>query len=347
VADESDKTSIVGQRVFAGRWRIDGKLGGGGMGSVLLAFDLKNHTHAALKMLGVEHADNAEIVTRFEREARLLAKLDHPGLVPLIAVDSHEGVPFIVMKRLEGQTLHDLLGQRGTLPLSEVLPLVRQLASALDYLHSRGVVHRDLKPANIIVDANGRATIVDFGISQQSNVTRLTLPGLVVGTPMYMAPEQVVTDEVGPATDLYSLGLITWELLVGEHPFGHNDAEHLLVQQVMHTIPLASERNPSVPVTVAQVIKKALEKKPEARHATVLAFADELAHHGRLDKTTSEPDPTTVTAGDQLPTRVFEEQELVRSAANRVPTPLNPVAMVALVGAASALIAALWFAFGR
>lgn len=340
-----DKTNVVHQQVLAGRYRVDGRLGEGGMGSVLMCLDLTTKQHVAVKMLGLDLVDKPEFVTRFDREARLLAKLNHPGLVPLIAVDSHEGAPFIVMKLIEGQTLDRLIKERKRLSVRQALPLVQQLASALDFLHARGVVHRDLKPANIMVDANDHLTLVDFGISQQKNTTRLTLPGLVLGTPLYMAPEQILTDEAGPSADIYALALLTWVMLVGEHPFAREERrESMFTRQVMEVPAFADALNPAVPAPVAQVLQRSLEKDPALRHPTAMDFYGDLARSNGFDSTTSEPDLPRSVSGDTAPsvgqgaTVVFTRDQTVVDP----PQPAGPTtAMVLAVVGVAVVLAAL------
>ena len=340
--EPGDKTQVMPQLVLAGRWRVDGRLGEGGMGSVLLGFDLTTSQHVAIKMLGLDLVDRAEFVTRFEREARLLAKLHHPNLVPLIAVDKHEGAPFFVMKRVPGQTLDRLIKERGKLTARQAFPLIRQLAEALDFLHARGVVHRDLKPANIMVGDDDRLTLVDFGISQQNNTTRLTMPGMVVGTPLYMAPEQITSDEAGPAADLYALAMLTWHLLVGSHPFEGDRRESMFTLQVKQMPAPANELNPALSVGVGQAIQRSLDKDPERRHPTAVAFYEDLLLNFSVDSTTSEPDAATApdpgrTRSDKPPivdasqTVVQLEPTVVSPPASGPPIALLVVAVIALM----------------
>jgi serine/threonine-protein kinase len=350
----TDRTDVLPHQVFAGRWRIDGKLGEGGMGSVLLGCDLQTHAFVAIKMLGADQVDHPEAMARFERESTLLAELKHPNLVPLLAVSRHEGVPFIVMERIQGQTLERLMTQRPRWTLADALPLLSQLAAALDHLHLKGVVHRDLKPANVIVDQRGHLTLVDLGISQRTDTTRLTLPGLVVGTPQYMAPEQVSGKQLGPASDVYAFALLTWQLLVGSHPFPGDSERGIMVKQLSEQPPLASEVAPDVPVGVAQTLQKSLAKKPDARHRSAGALVRELIRHGPTDtlldpeeiagRVTDKMVPLPPKPKPQLETQatyVFGDQAPVAATTKR--TGPSPATIAALASLALAVVGALWF----
>jgi serine/threonine-protein kinase len=284
----AEERTQVSAQVIGGRWRVERSLGEGGMGEVFAATELATGRTVAIKRLAPGLLEDPDSVARFRREARLLARLDHPSLVQLLSVDEDEaGAPFLVMKFVEGKTLATLLRENGRLAVRQALPLLDQLCGALDYLHDRGIVHRDLKPANVIVGEDGRLTVLDFGVSRQRDIARLTTPGLFVGTPMYTAPEQITDDDCGPAADLYALGLMTWELLVGEHPFGRSprQPDELLAMQVHATPTLASRANPAVPPPVARVIDRALEKVPEARHPSARAFYEDLVRAFGLDGT--------------------------------------------------------------
>ncbi|MGV3623498.1 MAG: serine/threonine-protein kinase [Archangium sp.] len=296
--------------VLAGRWRIERTLGEGGMGEVLLATELATERKVAIKRLAPTLVAEQSFVSRFLREAKLLAHLEHPNLVGLLGVDVADGVPFIVMKYVEGKTLQELLKERTRLSVRQALPLLDQLASALDYLHARGVVHRDLKPANLIVDSNDRLTVLDFGVSRQRDAARLTSPGYFVGTPLYSAPEQILSDDCDPPVDLYALGLITWHMLVGDHPFGKNvkDPGDIMVLQVNAAPTLASRANAAVPTPVARVIDRALDKEPSKRHPTARAFYEDLVNAFGRDATEGADQQLQRSAGP-VPAETVQEEE--------------------------------------
>ncbi|MGQ0504314.1 MAG: serine/threonine protein kinase, partial [Myxococcaceae bacterium] len=157
--------SLSKRPLLEGKWRLEKKLGSGGMGTVHLATELELDRRVAIKMLSPGLAHESEVVTRFEREARMLAKLEHQNLVPILSIGRRDGQPFIVMKYLDGTTLSEFMRKRGQLPLDEVLELIRQISAGLGMIHSKGVVHRDLKPGNIIVSPDGHATLLDLGVA--------------------------------------------------------------------------------------------------------------------------------------------------------------------------------------
>ncbi|MFT3711292.1 MAG: serine/threonine-protein kinase [Archangium sp.] len=303
------KTQFV-QVLYGGRWRLIGRIGAGGMGNVLLATDQETGEQVALKTLGMELLDKPEFVRRFEREAQLLAKLSHPGLPPYVAFAHHDGMPFIVMKYVEGQTVGQLLTTRHKLTPVEAVALLRQLADVLEYLHARGVVHRDLKPDNLLLDTAGRVTLIDFGISAQTNVTRLTLPGVTIGTPLYMAPEVITTGEATPASDVYALTLLAYTMLTGRHPFAHDDRAGMFTRQVKE-VPLdAAAINPSLPSRVADVLQRGLEKEPRDRFASATKLVDALAVATGL--TPTDPKDTLDTENpfeQQAPTVIDTSRE--------------------------------------
>ncbi|MFL5322536.1 MAG: serine/threonine-protein kinase [Myxococcaceae bacterium] len=260
--------------VLEGKWRIERKLGEGGMGTVWLALDLQLDRNVAVKILSPQLAEDAELVTRFEREARMTAALEHPNIVPVYAVGHLETRPFIVMKNLEGQTLASLIREKGNLKKDDVLPLLKQLASGLDFIHKRGFIHRDIKSGNIFVSPDGLATILDFGIlrSKQGN-DALTRTGIVMGTPQYMAPEQALgSKNVDHRVDLYALAVVLYEALTGSLPFD-GDSDLSIVQMQAHKQPQdPCARAPWLPRLVGDVVNKALAKSPEDRFQTAEAL---------------------------------------------------------------------------
>jgi len=256
--------------VLEGKWRLERKLGEGGMGTVYLAHDLQLDRKVAIKVLASQLAGDSELVTRFEREARLTASLEHPNIVPVYAVGAMQGRPFIVMKKLEGRTLAAYLRECGALPGDELLSLMRQLCSGLDFIHARGFIHRDIKSGNIFIGPDGLATILDFGILRTSeNIDALTRTGMVMGTPQYMSPEQALgATEIDHRADLYALAVLLFECLTGTLPFEAESELSLIQMQAHAPAPDVVDRAPWVPAAVAEVVKRALSKRPEERYAS-------------------------------------------------------------------------------
>ena len=264
--------------VLLGRYRLEDKIGEGGMGTVFIAHDSELDRRVAVKLLSAALVNDAEVLERFEREARLTAKLDHPNIIPIYDVGRHAGRPFIVMKLLQGDSLVGRLRAKGGFTADETLKLMRQLALGLDYLHGQGFIHRDIKAANIFVSPEGLATILDFGIlRQKSATTGITRTGMVMGTPHYMAPEQALgLKNVDHRVDLYALAVVLFECLTGTLPF-EADSELQLIQLQAHApVPEIMDRAPWIPKVVADVVKKGLSKKPDDRYNTAAELVTAL-----------------------------------------------------------------------
>ncbi len=215
---ERDPNDLSGQQVD--HYAIRRCLGKGGMGAVYLAQDVTLDRPAAIKVLLQMLAGQPGILERFEREAKAAAKLSHPNIVQIYGVRLDNTLPYIAMEYVDGTPLDDLLRQGGAMRWDEALRIVQQVAAALDCAHGHGIVHRDIKPANILVDHQGRVRVTDFGVAKVTQAaTQLTADGTFIGTPQYMSPEQCGVGEVGPRSDLFSLGVTVYELLTGRTPF--------------------------------------------------------------------------------------------------------------------------------
>lgn len=258
------------------------------MGTVYKATDLTTGRTVALKVLHANLVNTPEFLKRFEREARVMAALDHPNLIRLLAVDRDEQLPFLVMPYVEGQSLRALLKAKTRLTGREVMPVLEQLCHALGYLHARGVVHRAVKPDNLLVSHDGHVTLLDFGISRKGGGSELTEPGRLLGTLRYMAPEQALDGPIDFRADLYSLGLMTYHLLTGVTPFGADNGHTTILKHLYETPELASRMSPAVSDAVARVLAKALEKDPAARHASALDFFDDFAKAFSVDATAGD-----------------------------------------------------------
>ncbi|MBI5543534.1 MAG: protein kinase, partial [Deltaproteobacteria bacterium] len=267
--------------VLDGKWRLEGKLGAGGMGAVFLARDVALDRKVAIKVLSAQLCNDAEFVTRFEREARATAQLEHVNIVPVYAVGRHRGRPFIVMKALEGQTLSSLLRARQAegrrLIRSEILPLFRQLCAGLGFIHSKGCIHRDVKPGNVFVGTDGHVTLLDFGVLKDPNAARITGNGVLLGTPTYIAPEQALgAPDLDCRADLYALGILLFESIALRPPFS-GDPIVVMRQQVEQPPPDIRALSPALPAAVAAVVDQALAKKRSDRFQTAEELGAALA----------------------------------------------------------------------
>ncbi len=266
---------------LAGRYTIERELGAGGMATVYLAQDLKHRRQVAIKVLRPELAA-ALGRERFLREVTTTANLRHPHILPLF--DSGEAGEFLfyVMPFVEGESLRDRLAREKQLPLDDALRIAREVADALHYAHTHGVVHRDIKPANILLD-NGHAVVADFGIARAITAAgseALTETGLGVGTPLYMSPEQGAGENMDGRSDQYALGCVLYEMLAGAPPFTGRTAQAIMARRLTDPVPPLRTVRESVPVHVEQVINRALSKAPADRFATAKQFAEALAEPG-------------------------------------------------------------------
>jgi formylglycine-generating enzyme required for sulfatase activity/predicted Ser/Thr protein kinase len=268
-----------------GKYKIIEEVGRGGFAAVYKAVDTTLDRTVALKVLAPHLLWDPTFVQRFQREAKVAANLDHPNIVTIYEVSQIEGVYFIAMQFLEGRTLSQLLQAEGAWPVSRVQGVIEQVASALDYAHARGFVHRDIKPSNVIVTEDGQATLTDFGLVKAGEGTKLSTTGVVFGTPEYMSPEQAEGKVLDARSDIYSLGVVLFEMLAGRAPFVADTTPAVLYKHV-HEPPPLDELPFDLPRGVVAVVEKALAKKREARYQSAgeMAWAFKAAV-----ETTAEP----------------------------------------------------------
>ncbi|MGC9336069.1 MAG: protein kinase domain-containing protein [Anaerolineae bacterium] len=252
------------------RYHILEEIGRGGMAVVYKAYQPALERYVAIKALPQELTYDREFVERFLREARAAAKLNHPNIVTIHDVGQADSTYFIVMEYVDGRSLADLLKHSAPLPQQRVVQIISHMASALDYAHRHGFVHRDIKPGNVLLDAQGVAKLTDFGIVKAAEGTRLTQTGTLLGTPAYMSPEQARGLEVGHLTDVYSLGVIAYELLSGRVPFSGE------TMAVLHAHAYEAPDLQPLPPRARGVLQKALAKRPEQRFPSAGAFAQGL-----------------------------------------------------------------------
>ncbi|NIO70436.1 MAG: SUMF1/EgtB/PvdO family nonheme iron enzyme [Anaerolineae bacterium] len=258
-----------------GKYKIVEEIGRGGFAAVYKAIDTTLNRTVALKVLAAPPPGDPTFLERFWREARTAANLKHPNIVAIYEVAEIEGKYCLAMEFLPGRTLAQILHEEEALPPRRVAEITQQLASALDYAHARGFVHRDIKPSNVIVDDQGHVTLTDFGTVKPAEGTKLTAPWMSIGTPEYMSPEQIGGLVVKPASDIYSLGIVCYEMLSGQVPFS-GAIPHVLHAHVYDPPPPLTELVAHIPEAVAEVIHHALAKKPERRFASAREMARAL-----------------------------------------------------------------------
>lgn len=257
-----------------GKYEIIEELGRGGFAVVYKALDTSLDRTVALKVLKPHYLDEPEFVARFQQEAKAAAGLFHPHIVTIFEVGEEQGSHFIAMRYLEGRPLSATVKEQGPLELDRAISIVEQIASALDYVHSQGLVHRDVKPSNIIVGDDGYATLTDFGIVRAADGTRYTTTGANMGTPEYMSPEQGQGKEATPRSDIYSLGIVLFETLAGKPPFEAPTPLAVMVKHLQEPPPPLRTLNPDLPANIELVIDKALAKDPQDRYGNL----GELVH---------------------------------------------------------------------
>ncbi len=260
-----------------GQYEVIGPLGRGGMASVYRAYQANLDREVAIKVMAEQFASDPAFVERFRREARSIARLQHPNILTVYDAGEDNGVLYIVMELIEGETLKEELNGKP-LSLERTTQVLSQVASALDYANSRGIIHRDVKPSNVLIAKNGRAVLSDFGIAKmvQAN-TQLTGTGVGVGTPDYMSPEQAMGEELDARSDEYSLGVMVYEMLTGRVPFTGDTPIAIVMGHVSKPLPSVRQLNPQIPPSVEQVLNKVLSKKPVERFEGCSAFEKAFA----------------------------------------------------------------------
>lgn len=281
-----------------GSYRIINQVGQGGMAAVYKAYQPSMDRNVAIKVLPRQLAESAQFAARFQQEARIIARLEHPHILPVFDFGESDGVTYFVMRYLEAGTLKTRM-EAGPLSLHEIDRLFAQLAEALHYAHEHGIVHRDLKPANALVDEHGNVFLTDFGIAKllESASPRLTQTDAIMGTPAYISPEQAKAESVDRRSDIYSLGIILYEMVTGSVPFVADTPLAVILKHISDPLPPPSVMKKDISAPIERVILKALAKEPSERYATAAEFLS--AWKRALDEAETAqraPEPTHIPA---------------------------------------------------
>jgi eukaryotic-like serine/threonine-protein kinase len=268
-------TGIVGT-LLDGRYRLDAEVGSGGMSTVYRAFDTVLERPVAIKLMHSDIASRTDQIERFRREARAVAQLSHPHIVTVIDAGDDEGTPYIVFEYVEGETLKERIRNAGRLPVTEAVAYAIEIARALGAAHERAIVHRDVKPQNVLIDDEGSAKVTDFGIARTLTEEGLTADGRVLGTTDYVSPEQALGRPVTGQSDIYSLGVVLYEMLTGHVPFAGDNQVAVAMRHVREEIPDIQVRRPDVSAALAAVIDRATAKELDRRYLDVASLVADL-----------------------------------------------------------------------
>lgn len=341
-----------------GRYEVMQELGQGGMAIVYLARDPYIKRQVAVKLLPRQFTFDPEFRGRFQREAEVIAALEHGSIVPVYDFGEHEDQPFIVMRYMSGGTLEDRL-INGPLAISEIVTVFEHVGTAIDYAHSLGVIHRDIKPGNILFDSQGGVYLSDFGIAKIAEATAAFTGTGIIGTPAYMAPEQAQGEKLDGRCDIYSLGVVLFQALSGELPFKANTPMGVAVAHITEPVPSLLARRADLPRGFEEVIRKTLDKDPARRYQTASELAQAISEAAKsaVDQTVLEPLDSTVI--EPVDSTVFEapQDEVAISppavpvaVSSPSPVPPQPItrnyALPKFFGVGAALILALCICAG-
>jgi eukaryotic-like serine/threonine-protein kinase len=253
--------------ILNGRYLLEARIGAGGMSTVYCAMDETLQRRVAIKLMNREVSSDSDELERFRREARAVAQLSHPHIVGVIDAGEDDGRPYIVFEYVEGETLKDRIRRQGRLPIPEAVAYAIEIARALGAAHAHHIVHRDVKPQNVLIDEEGSAKVTDFGIARTLDEEGLTADGRVLGTTDYVSPEQALGQQVTGQSDLYSLGIVLYEMLTGEVPFKGENQVAVAMKHVREQLPDVQRRRPEISAALAAVVDHATTKRPEQRYA--------------------------------------------------------------------------------
>src|SRR5688572_28235779 len=319
--------SAIGQR-----YEIADEIGRGGMGVVFRARDVRLRRSVAIKLLPPELAFRDEVRSRFLREAQTAAQLSHPNVVPIYSVDEVDGLVFFVMALVEGESLGAYIKREGRVPLDFARRVLGDVADALTYAHARSIIHRDIKPDNILMDrVTGRTLVSDFGIARAAEGdSRLTATGIAVGTPAYMSPEQAIGErDIDGRSDLYSLGIVGYQMLTGELPFAATNTPSMLMKHINQAPRPIRELRPDLPAGLAHGIDRAMAKQPDQLWPDAAAFRDALANDAApmsapVQRAPSVQPPNPAPRAEAAPWPAAQPPALHRAVRDVVPRPNYP-----------------------
>ncbi|MGO4887829.1 Stk1 family PASTA domain-containing Ser/Thr kinase [Anaerobacillus sp. MEB173] len=266
---------MIGRRLN-GRYEILETIGGGGMANVYKAMDIILDRHVAVKVLRPQFSDDDEFIKRFHREAQAATSLSHPNIVNIFDVGEEDNLYFIVMEYVEGPTLKQLIQQKGSLPLEDIVHIMSQIASAISHAHANQIIHRDIKPHNILISRDGDAKVTDFGIARAMTSATITHTNSVMGTVHYLSPEQARGGLVNTKSDIYSLGIVLYEMVTGKVPFSGDSAVSIAIKHLQSEIPSPKFIHPELPQSIENIILKATAKDPFHRYESAIEMEQDL-----------------------------------------------------------------------
>jgi serine/threonine protein kinase len=328
-------STILGT-TLSGRYRLEARIGAGGMSTVYRALDETLQRRVAVKLMNREVASDSDQLERFRREARAVAQLSHPHIVGVIDAGEDENRPYIVFEYVEGETLKERIRRLGRLPVPEAVAYSIEIARALGAAHARHIVHRDVKPQNVLIDEEGSAKVTDFGIARTMDEEGLTADGRVLGTTDYVSPEQALGQPVTGQSDLYSLGIALYEMLTGEVPFRGENQVAVAMKHVREALPDVRSRRPEVSAALAAVVETATAKRLEDRYADDAELIADLEDVLAIE---------TARAGSVTGEVTSVLRTLPSGTQRRVPFPVRHRAAMAVLGAIVAVVAiglAIW-----
>jgi serine/threonine-protein kinase len=322
--------------VLSGRYKLEAKLGSGGMSTVYLARDTTLDRSVAVKVLHREMSEQADQLQRFRQEARAVAKLSHPNVVAVIDAGEDGGHPYIVFEYVEGETLKQRINRIGALDVQEALAYAIEVARGLTVAHNRNMVHRDIKPQNVLIDSEGRAKLTDFGISRQLEQDGMTATGRVLGTTDYVAPEQAMGHPVDQRSDVYSLGVVLYEMLTGQVPFTADSQVGVAMKHVNEELPDVQQHRPELSAAAAHVVEHATAKDPAERYQQVSALIEDLST--ALEVEAARAGTTTGEATSVLEAVPPTERKLAGGGGGRWSRVALALLLLAFAGAVAAVV---------